>query len=305
MYHLTPEPIARVVRRLSVSEPDIRQDPPGYSLAPPQQYHTDDYSAGYSSPYLSASTPFRGLIRRLSMTRDTPQPTVQHNRPATNEYFRQMHPEAVQADREGQATDSNNNSGLVSGFLTPLGTAIRRLSGTESNLRSTIPSNETQYLQQLHDAAIAAQNAQGRNGEQQAATFTAPNLVYGLKDRIGTVIRRLSTYEDDPRNKMSSQDAFQLFQEHSDEHESLLGTHHRRRHHSNKSHKVPEINIEPDSDAESQSGGRKKNRWKKLDLFRQAIGALSNRNDYGGPKGSETDMKTSVINCSILHIVPL
>lgn len=155
------------------------------------------------------------FVRRLGATPDDIQGQLH---PPDNEYFQQIyhhqHPDVTNIHPQ-----QPNLLGGIKDRLTPasaaLGQVFRRLSHTEVDIRTTLPQNE--YLQQIHDAAIAEQNRM-EGGETNIGKTLAPppqaslNIVTGIKSKIGTAVRRLSTYEDDPSNKLSAREAFKFFQ---------------------------------------------------------------------------------------------
>ena len=155
------------------------------------------------------------FVRRLSANSEDIQATLH---PPDNEYFQQIyhhqHPDVADTNSQQQ-----NLLGGLRDRLSPAGAAIgqviRKLSHTEADIRTTLPQNE--YLQQIHAAAIAEQNRMEEEEKQHQEAMhpqkhASLNIVSGITSKIGTAVRRLSTYEDDPSNKLSSRDAFRFFQ---------------------------------------------------------------------------------------------
>lgn len=163
-------------------------------------------------------------VRRLSANQDDIRQEIEERRLPPNDYFQQVyraqHPEVEELEaRQAQHSQRTFIEGIKD-TLSPagavIGEAIRRLSHTEPDLRSTLPQNE--YLLQIHEAAIAEQNrrlAENRttSSDEDETDVNKLNIVTGLRDRIGEVVRRLSTYDEDERNKLSTRELFNFFQQ--------------------------------------------------------------------------------------------
>lgn len=201
-----------------------------------------------------APAPIARAVRRLSGTQEDIEEQLQ--RPPPNEYFQQayraQHPNELalpqERDRARNVIDGIKDRLSPAGAL--IGEAIRKLSHTETDAKITAP--QTEYLRQLHAAAIADQNKrQGAvdddDDEQDSQDFNALNLMVGLKERIGQAVRRLSTYEDDDKNNLSARETFHFFQR---------GDSRRSGHHTRSISKANDILL---------SKKKKKKSWK--DLF--------------------------------------
>lgn len=237
--------VTSVVRRLSLSEPSSLPDSP----SPPPERQQASFTDRLSVPIASA-------IRRLSIgSQDGGLHDQQHNR-QPNEYFQQIHlAQNHQQDRSGDT----NGPGIMSGIkdrLSPsaIGSAIRRLSGYDTDLRTELPQHE--YLQKLHAQAIAEQN---RNERQDKAR----EIVHGIKDRLGTAIRRLSIYEDNSSWRMTPHEYFTMFQADSEDNAESASA------------RLPEIVVGSESGGESD--GKRRSGWKKFNLFRSVISSMSNK----------------------------
>lgn len=254
MAYLSSDKVGSSDRRLSLSEPDIRIENCN-SQSHPSQSFSDRLSV---APLVSA-------IRRLSGGQQVLESQIRDQ--PDNDYFQQIY-RAQHAEKQQPQTNSSASLMVnIKNRLSPasIGSAIRRLSGRDTDLRATMPPNE--YLQQLHNAAIAEQNA----GSQHKDDENTLDIVNGIKYHLGSAVRRLSTYAEDPQSKMSAHDTFQLFQQDSSEDGP------QRRHGIT----IPDIII--DNDSGSESGSKKKSKWKKFNLFRQAVDAVSSKSHARSP----------------------
>lgn len=194
------------------------------------------------------------FVRRLSANSEDIDLQIQ--RQPNNEYFQQVY--QAQHPEENQPRQQHDLLGGLKDRLSPAGAAIgqafRKLSHTDTDIRTTLPQNE--YLQQIHAHAIAEQNRREAE-EQESVAPHSLNIVSGITSRIGTAVRRLSTYEDDPNSNLSSRDAFKFFQldDRAKKAEEAGGDPGRR-----GGLAVPMIILDSDTSMKK----KKKNKWKDL-----------------------------------------
>lgn len=242
---LQSNPIVSAVRRLSVSEPS----PPLGRPSPAERQQT--------SLTDRLTVPIASAIRRLSISSQDGRQQDYDRQP--NEYLEQIH--QAQNSEQGRLEEGADAAGLMSGIkdrLSPsaIGSAIRRLSGYDADLQPNLPQNE--YLQRLHEQAIAEQNRRERQEK-------ALHIVHGIKDRLGTAIRRLSVYDESSSRRMTPQEYFTMFQNDDNDdsdHES-----------QGPSAGLPEIVIDAESSGEID--GKRRSGWRKFNIFRAVVSSMT------------------------------
>jgi len=144
------------------------------------------------------------IIRRMSGSQDDFE--LEMNHPPMSEYFQEIydaeHPEQIQ---------SSHSPGVLEGIkerLSPAGAAIgqviRRLSQTEANIREELP----EYLRELN------QTGDGQSGchlDSSSDKSRRGSLVADIRQKIGSAVRTLSTFENGEYSKLSVGETFRHF----------------------------------------------------------------------------------------------
>lgn len=256
---LAPPSVARAMRRMSVNQESLDEQLQEERHPPPNEYFQQVYRAQHPEEERCHEKESRTVMDRLapsSIAHTVRRISVSstelvdhfrpHQHPPPNEYFEQVyraqHPEPQSQSKPSESSPVGNALGFMGGIkdsLSPasaaIGTAIRRLSTSQSDVKTTISKDQSDYLQQLHAATVAKQNRREKQGEpyneeEEDARTDQLDLLSEIKGRFGSAVRRLSTYaEDTSGQNVSARDAFKFFQQSEEQSATSASPNSRRR----------------------------------------------------------------------------